>query len=179
MSTVHGIMAEGHWHSFHGRTEESLQAFQRASEMVRKSFCVNSHTILSLTNLVGALRRRALALESRDSHQSGQLRQRAYRLAKWATRITYLFPAAYPVALRERSLVLAAVGKTKQALKFADKSCAVALSQKARYEHAQSLLLRGKLARQLGLPEAGEQIHGAEAALEEIERPVRAQTNSS
>ena len=112
-----------------------------------KSFCVNSHTILSLPNLVGALRRHAEALESRDSHQSDRLRRRAHRLAAWATRITYLFPAAYPVALRERSLVLAAAGRTKQALKFANKSCAVALSQKARYEHAQSSLVRGTIAR--------------------------------
>ena len=41
MSTVHGIMAEGHWHRFHGRTEESLQMFERAGELIRKSLCVN------------------------------------------------------------------------------------------------------------------------------------------
>ena len=28
MSTVHGIMAEGHWHTFHGRTAEALEAFE-------------------------------------------------------------------------------------------------------------------------------------------------------
>ncbi len=172
MSTVHGIMAEGHWHAFHGRTEEALRAFERAGEMVRKSLCVNSHTILALPNLAGALRKHADAVETRDSQQSDLLRRRSLRLARWATRITRLFPAAYPVALRERSLILAACGKTKQALKFADKSCAVALAQKARYEHAQSLLVRGKLARQLGLPEADEQVRTAEAAIECIERPL-------
>jgi hypothetical protein len=102
------------------------------------------------------------------------LRRRAYRLAKWATRITYLFPAAYPVALRERSLILAACGKTGKALKFADRSCAVAAAQNAKYEHAQSLLVRGTIARQLGLPEADEQIRTAEAALDAIESAMRA-----
>jgi hypothetical protein len=84
-----------------------------------------------------------------------------------------MFPAAYPLSLRELSLILAARGKTNKALKVADKSCAVALGQKAKYEHAQSLLLRATLARQLGLPEAGEQISTAQAVLDAIEKPVR------
>ena len=103
MSTVHGIMAEGHWHSFHGRTEEAVQAFELGGEMVRKSFCVNSHTILTLPNLAGAVCRHADAIEHRDSNQCEQLRRRACRLAAWATRITRAFPAAYPVALREKA----------------------------------------------------------------------------
>jgi tetratricopeptide (TPR) repeat protein len=177
MSTVHGIMAEGHWHSFHGRTEEALRAFERAAEMVRTSFCVNSHTILSLPNLAGALRRHADALAAQDPQQSDRLRRRAFRLAKWAVRITRLFPAADPLALRELSIQLADRGKAKKSLRIADRSCAVAERQEAKYEHAQSLLVRGKIARQLGLPEADEQIRSAEAALEDIERPVRAQAS--
>jgi len=176
MSTVHGIMAEGHWHTYHGRTAEALQAFERAGEMVRKSLCVNSHMIVVMPELAGALRRHADALQAKDARQAEQLRRRAYRLAKWAVRITRLFPAAYPLSLRELSLVLAARGKTKKALKVADKSCTVAEGQKAKYEHAQSLLLRGTLARQLGLPEAGEQISTAQAAIDTIEKPVRETT---
>src|SRR4029077_10093966 len=119
----------------------------------------------------GALRKHADALETRDSQQSDLLRRRALRLAKWAKRITRLFPAADPGALRERSLILAACGRTQQALKFADKSCAVAEAQKARYEHAQSLLVRGKLAKELGLPEGEQQIRTAEAALDPSSGP--------
>jgi hypothetical protein len=105
--------------------------------------------------------------------ECARLRKRAYRLAKWATRLTWLFPAAYPLALRERALILAANGKTEKALKYADKSCAVAEKQKAKYEHDQSLLVRGKLAKELGLPEADDQIRIAEAALGTIESQVR------
>jgi two-component system sensor kinase len=173
MSTVHGVMAEGHWHTFHGRTGEALRAFERAGELVRKNFCVNSHMIVVLPELAGAVRRHAAAVEAKDGKQAARLRKRAYRLAKWATRLTWLFPAAYPLALRERALILASCGKTKKALKFADKSCAVAEAQKAKYEHAQSLLVRGKLAKELGLPEAEEQIQKAEAAIDELERPIR------
>jgi len=173
MSTVHGIMAEGHWHTHHGRTAEAVKTFERAGEMVRKSLCVNSHMIVVMPELAGALRCHADALQANDAQQAGQLRRRADRVAKWATRLTWLFPAAYPLALRERSLILAACGKTRKALKYAGKSCAVAETQKAKYEHAQSLLVRGKLAKKLGLPEADEQIRAAEAAIDEIERPIR------
>ena len=173
MSTVHALLAEGYWHSYHGRTAEALQVYERAAEMVRKSLCVNSHTILVMPMLASGLRLHADAVQDRDAKQAEQLRKRACRVAKWGTRLCWLFPAAYPLALREPALILSACGKTKKALKFADKSCAVAEAQKAKYEHAQSLLVRGKLAKQLGLPEADEQIRAAEAALEEIERPVR------
>jgi tetratricopeptide (TPR) repeat protein len=177
MSTVHGIMAEGHWHTFHGRTEDAVQAFERAGALVRKTSSINSHMIVVMPELAGALRRHADAVESKDAKLCAQLRKRAYRLAKWATRLTWFFPAAYPLALRERALILAVYGKTNKALKFADKSCTVAESQKAKYEHAQSLLVRGKLAQQLGLPEAEEQIRTAEAALDAIERTVRAEAS--
>lgn len=82
-------------------------------------------------------------------------------------------PAAYPLAPCERSLIVAAHGQTRKALKYADKSCAVAEAQKAKDEHAQSLLVRGQITRPLGLPEAEEQIRTAKAALDAIERPIR------
>lgn len=173
MSTVHGMLAEGYWHTFHGRTAEALQTFEKAASIVRNTFCANSHTILVVPMLVMGLRLHADAVENNDAPQAKQLRRRAMRVAKWATRLTWLFPAAYPLALRERALVLAANGKTKKALKYADKSCAVAQAQQAKYEHAQSLLVCGKLAKELGLPEADEQIRTAEVALDVIERPVR------
>jgi serine/threonine protein kinase/tetratricopeptide (TPR) repeat protein len=170
MSTVHGVLAEGLWHTFHGRTGEALRAFEQAAGLVRKSFCVNSHMILVAPMLAMGLRLHADAARADDARQ---LRRRALRVAKWGTRLTRLFPAAYPFALRERALALAALGKTREALKFADGSCAAAEAQKAKYEHAQSLLVRGRLARELGLAEAGEQLRAAESALDAIERPVR------
>jgi tetratricopeptide (TPR) repeat protein len=174
MSTVHAVLAEGYWHSFHGRTAEALAAYERAAAMVRATLCVNSHTILVLPMLACGLRLHADAVRHRDAGQAEQLRRRAYRLAKWGARIIRFIPAAYPLALRELSLMLAAKGKLKKALKRADKSCAVAQRQKAKYEHAQSLLVRGKIARQLGRPEAEEQIRTAQAALDEIEKPLAA-----
>ena len=73
MSTVHGIMAEGHWHTFQGRTAEAVECFERAWSLVRASLCVNSHTILALPELAAALRRRADAIRDADPKQVGRL----------------------------------------------------------------------------------------------------------
>ncbi len=173
MSTVHAILAEGYWHSFHGRTKEALECYERAADMAWSSRCINSHTILVLPMLVSGLRVRANAREQNDPREARRLRNHARTRARLATRLTWLFPAAYPLALRERSLILDAVGKTRKALKLAEKSCRVAEAQNAKYEHAQSLLVRGRLAKKLGRPEADQQIRDAETAIEEMERPVR------
>ena len=172
MSTVHGIMAEGHWHRFHGRTAESLQMFEQAGELIWKSLCVNSHMIVLLPELAAALRLHAETVGPKDPQQAELLRRRAYRLAKWAARITRFFPAAYPLSLRELSLMLSVKGKLRKALEVADRSCSVADAQKARFEHAQSLLVRGRIAHRLGRPEAEEQIRTAEAALDAMENAI-------
>ena len=177
MSTVHAMLAEGYWHTFHGRSAEALAIYERAAELVRTSLCVNSHTILVMPMLAMGLRLHADAVESSDPLEANPLRKRASYVAKWSTRLTRLCPAAHPLSLRERALVLNTCGQPGQALKYADQSCAVAEVQKAKYEHAQSLLVRGRIAHQLGRPEADEQIRGAEAALDAMERAVRATSN--
>jgi hypothetical protein len=129
-----------------------------------------------LPELAAALRRHAEQLRSTDRAESDHLRRRAYRLARWSVRITRIVPAAYPFALRELSTHLAERGKLAKALRIADTSCAVALGQKAKYEHARSLLARAKIARQLALPEADEQIRTAEATIDFLEKPLARKT---
>lgn len=173
MSTVHGIMAEGHWHTFHGRTAEALGTFERANSMVWKSLCANSHTILVLPNLAGAVRRHADAVEQSDPQLCKRLRRRGDKLSRWAARITTLFPAAYPIALRERSLMLAAIGKTKRALKVAEKSCALARKQQAKYELALSERVAAQIRVKLNIPGADDELTKAEARVSEIEKQVQ------
>jgi two-component system sensor kinase len=177
MSSVHAMLAEGYWHTFHERTAKALEIYELAANTVRTTQCVNSHTILVMPMLTMGLRLRADAVQSGDPQQAVALRKRAVSVAKWATRFTRVFAAAYPLALRERALILEACGRPKQALKFADRSCAVAEAQHAKYEHAQSLLVRGKIAQQLGRPEAEEQIRSATAALDDMEQAVHAAIN--
>lgn len=172
MSTVHGVMAEGHWHRFHGRTLDSLNAFERAAEMVRKSLCINSHMIVTLPELAKACRLHAAVIESDDPQQCKQLQKRALRLAKWSVRITRLFAATYPLSLRELALIYGDLGKYKKGLKFAKKSCELAEKQEAKYEHVQSLLVCGQLGKELGRPEAASQIAEAEKELVRFQEMV-------
>ncbi|MFO1095045.1 MAG: AAA family ATPase [Planctomycetaceae bacterium] len=172
MSTVHGLMAEGHWHRFHGRTADSLQKFEQAVAMIRENFCINSHMIVAFPELAAALRLHAATLDTADRQACQRLRRRASRIATWSARIMRLFPAADPLALRELSLILQDTGQLRKALKIADRSCAIAAAQNARFEHAQSLLARGRIARQSGQPDADEQIRTAESALAEMEQAI-------
>jgi serine/threonine protein kinase/tetratricopeptide (TPR) repeat protein len=173
MSTVHGVMAEGLWHSFHGRQAESLEAFERAAGMVKKSLCVNSHTILVVPMLARAVRLHAETLDATDPRRVRELK-RALKLARWAARLTRLFPAAYPISLRELSLALAARGRPRKALRVAERSCSVAQRQKAKYEYAQSLLVRGKLSTQLGYADGPQLVADAQAQIDAIEKTIAA-----
>jgi eukaryotic-like serine/threonine-protein kinase len=170
------LMGEGHWHRHHSRTEEALQAFKSAYELVKRHVVINHLTVATLPWLVTALRRHADALGPRDGGRAARLRRRAFRLARWATWLTRHFPPHHPHALRELSHAYAARGQLQEALRLAEQSCAVAEGQRAKYEHAESLLLRGRLARRLGLPGAEEQIRTAEAALAARDEAIRAAT---
>ena len=164
MSTAHGVMAEGLWHAYHGRTGEELAAFERSrgddQEEPLYQLAYGRRDADAGGRLPTARGHRA----GRGSGQERQLRRRALRAGTVGARITRLFPGRLPLSLRELALSLAANGKTRQALRAVDRSLAVAERQQAHYEHAQSLLVRGHLAQQLGLPEADQQIRAAETA---------------
>ena len=174
MSTVHGLMAEGHWHSFHERTAEALDRFERSATLVLATWCVNSHMIMVMPELATALRAHALAIRRADPRESERLARRALVQARRAAWITRFFPAAYPVALRELSIQLADRGRIREAIRAADRSCALAEGQKARYEHARSLRVRGEIGKRFGLQGAAEQIRAAEQAIEAIEGALAA-----
>jgi hypothetical protein len=169
VSTDDLLMAEGYWHTFHGRTAAALQAFEQAYDLPMRRLLINFHTAETLPALVMALRLHAEAIESTQPSQSRQLRRRALRRARWAARIARLFPTQLPVSLRELSLLLAGEGKIRQAHKLAERSSTTAHRQGARYESAKSMLLCGHLAARLELADAERQIRDAEAALDEIE----------
>jgi hypothetical protein len=71
------------------------------------------------------------------------------------------------------SRLYAAIGNNKKALKLADKSCAIAEHQQAAFELAQSQLVRGRIAEQLGLPDATEQTESAQQKLAEFEEIIQ------
>ena len=76
-----------------------------------------------------------------------------------------------PMRCANMQAFLLSQGKVRRACRLFEKSLAVAERQGAKYEYAQTLLAYGRLRRELGRPEADEQIAAAEAALRKIAFP--------
>ena len=93
-------------------------------------------------------------------------------MARFAKRLSWFLPPERPHALRELGLVYAHRGRLRKALKLVDKSCQIAEQQKARYEHAQSLLVQGELQKAMGDPSADDHIRMAQEKIDQIERAV-------
>jgi len=69
-------------------------------------------------------------------------------------------------------VVYAHRGWSKDAWKLARKSCLVAESQKAKYQHAKSFHVQGQLAKRLSRPEDDDQIFAAQAEIDRIESAI-------
>jgi serine/threonine protein kinase/tetratricopeptide (TPR) repeat protein len=174
LSAATALMAEGHWHTYHGRTVEALLACEQAWMVCWSNLYIVTFNSNVLCQLVTALRLRAEALESKGSAEADGVRRRANKMAKWTNRLSWFLPPERPHALRELSLAYAHSGKTKTAWRLAAKSCQKAEAMKARYEYAKSLLVQGQLAKQLGRPEADSQIQQATAMIQQIENAIDA-----
>ncbi len=148
MSTVHALLAEGLWHSHHNRSDQALRVVERAAAMVRKSRCVNSHTILVLPMLTRMRRLRAAALASSEPALSKQLRRQSLRLARRSVWVMRLFPAARPLTWRELACVYRDLGRMRAARQAVRQSARIATRLQARVEQLEA----DKLAKQLAEP---------------------------
>jgi tetratricopeptide (TPR) repeat protein len=74
----------------------------------------------------------------------------------------------YATALRELSLSLAGLGRIRTALRYARKSCSVALRQNAKYEYALALQACGRLGERLGRPGSAQEIEQAQLLLDQF-----------
>jgi tetratricopeptide (TPR) repeat protein len=165
--------AEGYWHLSHGRSGEALAAFERACAISRSNSYLVAFNSSVLTDLVAALRVHTRVQEARGVADPLIVR-RWVQLARWANGLSWILPPERPAALRELALVYEHRGRFKKAWKLAAKSCRIAEQQKARYEYAQSLLVQGRLAKQLGRPGADDQMRDARAEIDRIEAAVAA-----
>ncbi|MDA7980955.1 MAG: hypothetical protein MPJ50_19550 [Pirellulales bacterium] len=162
MSANMKLQAEGRWHLQHCRTGEAIECFDQARRMARDGLVINMYTVPSVVWLAAALREHA---DSVETSERAPLQKKALKFARISRRLGRFFPQDLPQAYREIALVLDALGNSKRALRHAQKSCAVALSQNAKHEHAQSALVCGKLRKKLGLDNADSKIAEAESEL--------------
>ena len=92
---------------------------------------------------------------------AGKVVQRAVKIAR-------TFQNDLPHALRECGLIAALQGKFNQARQYLDESLAVAERQSARFEHAQTLLARGRVGQKYGWPMSQQDLTNARQALREL-----------
>jgi hypothetical protein len=166
------LIAEARWHRHHGRTAEAVAACESAWEISRRNACIVSYNSCVLVELVTALRVHAEALRPREPADAERVRKRFQRLARLATLLSRFMPTERPQALRELSLGWMGRGRHSRAWKLAARSCDQARRMNARYEYAQSLLIQGQLAKQLGRPEAEDQVREAQSEVDRIEASV-------
>jgi two-component system sensor kinase len=100
-----------------------------------------------------------------SSGDRAALLKRAAKTAHQALRTARTFQNDLPHALRECGLIAALQGQIRQAREHLDESLAVAERQKARFEHAQTLLARGQIGQPNGWPDAQQDLATARQAL--------------
>jgi len=82
-------------------------------------------------------------------------------VAKKAVKVARKFQNDLPHALREAGLIAAMQGSIRKARQYLDESLAVAERQGARFEHARTLLARGRVGMEVGWPDAQEDLTAA------------------
>lgn len=161
-------MAEGFWHRHHGRTADSLASFENAWRICKKKKCLTTFNMSVLSDLATAYRMHAELLES-SGQDSRLARKKWRRTSAWAARFSKIFPPEQPHAFRELALAREHAGRKKQAIQLLEKSCSVALKQKAEYQYLQSAVVQRRVAVQQNQDSSQMLPSSAEELLEKIE----------
>ncbi len=127
---------------------------------------IRNHGTLPLRSwLASALRRQTEKVSYWAPDRRAALLQRACVAVRKALKLAHTFQNDLPHALRESGLVAAMQGATKNARHHLDESLAVAERQGAKFEHAQTLLARGRVGKEVGWPGAEDDLTIARQAL--------------
>ena len=159
------MLAEGVRLFMLDRTEEAAAVFETG---YRNAQVVNSWVYPLRPWLASAVRREAEKTSVWTPKRRTTLLKRASKVARQALKRARTFQNDLPHALREAGLIAALQGAVRQARQYLDESLAVAERQGARFEHAQTLLARGRVGREVGWPDAEEDLTTARRALREL-----------
>jgi two-component system sensor kinase len=159
------------------RVEEAAAVFDEGYQLAAKAGVINAWVLPLRSWLASALRRQAEKTSNWTPERRTTLLTRAGKVAKKALKVARTFQNDLPHALRESGLIAAMQGSIRRARAHLDESLAVAQRQGARFEHAQTLLARGRVGMEAGWPEAQEDLAtarqtlralGADFALDEV-----------
>ncbi len=162
------LMAEGVRLFMLDRPAEAAEVFEKGHQLARKAGLQNAYVLPLRSWTASALRRQAETTSSWAPRSREKLLKRAAKVTGKAVRIARKFQNELPHALREAGLVAAMQGSIGKARKHLDESLAVAERQGARFEHAQSLLARGRVGLEVDWPGAAEDVATARATLRSL-----------
>jgi tetratricopeptide (TPR) repeat protein len=167
-TTIQLLIAETCWHLHHQRAIEAIQSAEKAVGIIRHNWVFNLWTISAISLFARSLREHAESLEPTRHRDRRVYWDRSLRIARWAVRGGRFLGIDYATALRELSLSLAGLGRIRTALRYARKSCSVALRQNAKYEYALALQACGRLGERLGRPGSAQEIEQAQLLLDQF-----------
>ena len=159
-----------------GRPDLAAAIFEQAEQLVRLAGIRNAWIAPILPWLTTALRLDAERNDDVTPDRRRSLLREARQAATRAVRLARSFRNELPHALREQALLEATNGRTRQARRLFDESLKEAETQGARYEHAQTLLARGRVGLEAGWPEAGTDLAAAREAIAAMEDRGGAET---
>ena len=161
-------LAEGTQLFMQGRLDAAADVFDTAYKIAAGAGVKNPYVFPLLSWRASALRRRAEEITDQSGQDRVKLLNQARKVARKAVRIARTFQTDLPHALREAGVISAMRGLERRARKYLDESLDVAQRQGARFEHAQTLLARGRIGRSFDWPDAQEQVTAGRDALIEL-----------
>ncbi|MFN0021879.1 MAG: response regulator [Pirellulaceae bacterium] len=159
------LLADGVCLFLRDKVEDAVDAFQRAQQLVEKAGVNNAYVQPIRSWIATALRRQTEMISGWAPERRKTLLKQASKVVGKALKVARTFQNDLPHALREAGLVAAMQGSTRKARQYLDESLAVAERQGARFEHAQTLLARGRVGKEVGWPEAQKDLTKARQAL--------------
>ncbi|MFL5345391.1 MAG: ATP-binding protein [Hyalangium sp.] len=164
------LMSEAIRQLHEGDAEGAVTTLMQAERLVEHAHLRSEYVAPVPGWLTTALRKRLENVSPFALERRAELLKEAERTAERAHRVARTYRNNLPHALRERGLLAAMAGQKKQARKWLDQSLSVAEEKKMRYERAQTLLARGEVGKELGWPEAAEDLKTATRELQEMEQ---------
>ncbi|MFL5245247.1 MAG: response regulator [Gemmataceae bacterium] len=162
------MCAAGVRHFMLDRMEEAQEFFEKGLELAERAGVTTPWTYRLRCWLASCLRRQAEKVSHWTPKRRSALLRRARRVVRKAVKVARTFENDLPHALREAGLIAAMQGSIRQARRHLDESLVVAERQSARFEHAQTLLARGRIGVEVGWPEAGQDLAAARKALQSL-----------
>jgi signal transduction histidine kinase/CheY-like chemotaxis protein/tetratricopeptide (TPR) repeat protein len=159
------MLAEGVRLYMLDRFEEAAAVFEEGYRNADEAGVVNSWVYPLRCWQASALRCQAEMASPLAARERIALLSRAARAARQSLRVARTFQNDLPHALRECGLIAVMQGSVERGRRYLDESLAVAERQEARFEHAQSLLARGRVGMEVDWPGAAEDVVAARQAL--------------